>query len=153
MTGPGGCSLVMGGERSQAVMLTRVGEESEISVSGAAGTCDLTLLVVGGGGHDSPLYGGAGSGHLEYRSLQVAAGTVLTARVGYQGQASSLAISGGDTSDIFSFPLVFLILMHVHAFSQIHFMLFLISRFVSKSSFHFIDNSQGCSECSVAFFV
>ena len=77
MTGPGGCSLVMGGERSQAVMLTGVGQESEISVSGAAGTCDLTLLVVGGGGHDSPLYGGAGSGHLEYRSLQVTAGTVL----------------------------------------------------------------------------
>ena len=97
MTGPGGCSLVMGGERSQAVMLTGVGQESEISVSGAAGTCDLTLLVVGGGGHDSPLYGGAGSGHLEYRSLQVTPGTVLTARVGDQQQASSLAIRGGDT--------------------------------------------------------
>ena len=97
MTGPGGCSLVMGGERSQALMLTRVGQESEISVSGAAGTCGLTLLVVGGGGHDSPLYGGAGSGHLEYRSLQVSAGTVLTARVGDQREASSLAISGGDT--------------------------------------------------------
>ena len=87
----------MGGERSQALMLTRVGQESEISVSGAAVTCDLTLLVVGGGGHHSSIYGGAGSGHLEYRSLQVSAGTVLTARVGDQGQASSLAISGGDT--------------------------------------------------------
>ena len=73
MTGPGGCSLVMGGERSQAVMLTRVGQQSEISVSGAAGTCDLTLLVVGGGG--AGYYGGGGSAYMEYRSLQVSPGT------------------------------------------------------------------------------
>ena len=29
----------------------------------------------------------------------MAAGTVLTARVGYQSEASSLAISGGDSGD------------------------------------------------------
>ena len=48
--------------------------------------------------------GGAGSGHLEYRSLQVTPGTLLTARVGRGGayyedqaaEASSLAISGGE---------------------------------------------------------
>ena len=78
-------------------MLTGVGQESEIVVSGAAGTCALTLLVVGGGGHDGSGGGGAGSGHLEYRSFQVAPGMVLTARVGDQQQASSLAIRGGDT--------------------------------------------------------
>ena len=33
----------------------------------------------------------------KYRSLQVTPGTVLTARVGDQREASSLAISGGDT--------------------------------------------------------
>ena len=78
-------------------MLTGVGQESEIVVSGAAGTCALTMLVVGGGGHDGSGGGGAGSGHLEYRSFQVTLGTMLTARVGDQREASSLAIRGGDT--------------------------------------------------------
>ena len=89
------CSLVMGGEEHQAVMVTSVGEAKEIAVTGR-GECNLTLLVVGGGGAFG-YGGGAGSGYLEYRSLQVSAGTVLTARVGDQGQPSSLAISSGDT--------------------------------------------------------
>ena len=93
------CSLVMDGEEHQGVMVTSVGEAREVAVTGW-GECGLTLLVVGGGGRDgggSSTRGGAGSGYMEYRSLQVAAGTVLTARVGDQGQPSSLAISSGDT--------------------------------------------------------
>ena len=92
---PGGCSLAVGGEEQQALMVTSVGEAREIAVTGR-GECNLTLLVVGGGGAFG-YGGGAGSGYLEYRSLQVSAGTVLTATVGYQRQASSLAISGGET--------------------------------------------------------
>ena len=90
-----GCSLLMNGQISQALMLTQVGVSSDILVDGAG--CAVTLLLVGGGGHDSG-YGGAGSGFLKYYpSLEVTPGTVLTARVGGQRQTSSVASSGGDT--------------------------------------------------------
>ena len=76
------CSLTVDGEEQQGVMVTSPGQDTEIVVIGTGlAECDLTLLLVGGGGQESG-DGGAGSGHLEYRSLQVAAGTVLTARVG-----------------------------------------------------------------------
>ena len=77
-------------------MLTDVKQTSEISINGW-GSCDLTLLVVGGGGSGFIGYGGGGSGYLVYRSLQVSAGTLMTANVGSGGQSSSLTISGGDT--------------------------------------------------------
>merc|ERR1712227_710773 len=80
------CGLIM--------MLTKVGQ-SEITIQGE-GSCSLTLLLVGGGGHGGGRVGG-GSGYLEYRSLQVSAGTQMIANVGDQGQSSSLTISGGDT--------------------------------------------------------
>ena len=90
-----GCSLLVNGQISQALMLTQVGVSSDILVDGAG--CAVTLLLVGGGGHDSG-YGGAGSGYLKYYpTLQVTPGTVLTARVGDQRQASSVTSSGGDT--------------------------------------------------------
>ena len=49
----------------------------------------------------------------------------------------------------FSFPHSYI---HLHAFLQIRFMLFLISRFISKSSFHFIDTTSMLLRvfCSVA---
>ena len=76
-------------------MLTDVSKTSEISINGW-GSCNLTLLVVGGGG--CGYSGGAGgSGYLEYRSLQVSGGSVMTAQVGDQGQSSSVTISGGDS--------------------------------------------------------
>ena len=79
------------------MMVTSVGQDTEIVVTGTGlAECDLTLLVVGGGGRDAG-FGGAGSGHLEYRSLQVTPGTVLAARVGGQREASSLASTSGDT--------------------------------------------------------
>ena len=55
-----GCSLTMDGESSQSLMLTSVGETTEISVSGL-GTCELTFLVVGGGGHED-VYSSGGAG-------------------------------------------------------------------------------------------
>ena len=89
------CSLFMDGKEQQGVMVTSPEQEREVEVTGW-GECALTLLVVGGGGRGSG-GGGGGSGLLEYRSLQVTPGTVLTAMVGDQQQASSLAIRGGDT--------------------------------------------------------
>ena len=86
------CSLTLDGVSSQSLMLTSVGQ-SEISVSGWG--CDLTLLVVGGGGHGSS--GGGASGYLQYHSLQVSPGTLLTAWVGDQGQSSHVTLSSGDT--------------------------------------------------------
>ena len=78
----------------KSLMLTKVGNTSEITIQGEG--CNLTLLLVGGGGHGGGRVGG-GSGYLEYRSLQVSAGTQMIANVGDQGQSSSLTISGGDT--------------------------------------------------------
>ena len=79
--------------------MTSPGQDTEVAVTGW-GECGLTLLVVGGGGRDDAQvdsYGGGGSGHLQYRSLQVTPGTVLAARVGGQREASSLASTSGDT--------------------------------------------------------
>ena len=70
--GPDGCSLTLDGEEHQGVMVTSVGEEKEVAVTGR-GECGLTLLVVGGGG--AGYYGGGGSGYIQYRSLQVSSGT------------------------------------------------------------------------------
>ena len=93
-----GCSLVLGGELHTSLVLTA---DQDILVAGRG--CELTLLAVGGGGGGG-LYGGAGSGHLEYRSLGVEAGTVISARVGGQGRASSLALSTGDAAPVTASP-------------------------------------------------
>ena len=77
-------------EKHKALMLTSVGQTSEIEVFGWGNVkCNMTLLVVGGGG-GSGWYGGGGSGYLEYRSLQVAAGTRLMAQVGDRGHSSNV---------------------------------------------------------------
>ena len=52
-----GCSLLVDGQISQALMLTQVGVSSDILVDGAG--CAVTLLLVGGGGHDSGTAGRA----------------------------------------------------------------------------------------------
>ena len=93
------CSLTIDGEEVTSLMLTSVDQTKEISVKRHSGwQCELTFLVVGGGGRDGGNnFGGAGSGYLEYHSVQLTEDTVLTAQVGDQGQASSVSISGGDT--------------------------------------------------------
>ena len=88
----------MEGEELRTVMLNSSGHAwpLDMEITGW-GKCRLTLLVVGGGGDgsSSSSYGcaGGGSGYLQYHSLAVPAGTLLTAQVGDQGQASSLAIA------------------------------------------------------------
>ena len=77
-------------------MLTNVGEQNEVLVQGW-NSCALTLLVVGGGGTGRT--GGGGSGYLQYQTLEVSLGSVITmsALVGSNGQASYLTFSSGDT--------------------------------------------------------
>jgi len=81
----------MNGEKHKALILTSVGQTSEIEVINDWDnvTCNITLFVVGGGGlsHSS---GGGGSGYLEYRSLKVAAGTRLMAQVGDTGHSTNV---------------------------------------------------------------
>ena len=104
ITGPadcsntGGCSLSMNGEKHKALMLTSVGQTSEIEVINDWGnvTCSVALLVVGGGG--KALYSGGGSGYLVYRSVHVAAGTRLTGQVGDSGHSSN--VISPDSSEL-----------------------------------------------------
>ena len=92
---PSGCSLALDGELYPSLMLTDTGYETHhITVTGA-GSCGLTLLLVGCGGNG--VFGGAGSGYLNYRRIQVAPGTVLIADVGEKGYNSYVAIRGGET--------------------------------------------------------
>ena len=73
-----------------------LGEQNEVVVQGWD-SCDLTLLVVGGGG--SGITGGGGSGYIQYQTQKVSLGSVMTlsAQVGSNGQASYLTFSNGDT--------------------------------------------------------
>ena len=88
------CGLALDGEESTSLLLNKTDQTHDVTITGW-GLCHLSFLLVGGGGRGGS--GGAGSGYLEYRSLQVFAGTVLTAQVGDQTKASSVTISGGDT--------------------------------------------------------
>ena len=92
---PPGCSLTLDGELYPSLMLTDTGYETHHITVNGAGSCGLTLLLVGCGGNG--VFGGAGSGYLNYRRIQVAPGTVLIADVGEKGYNSYVAISGGDT--------------------------------------------------------
>ena len=88
------CSLVMDGEEHTSLMLTNTDQTHDVAITGL-GWCDIRFLLVGGGGFG--YFGGGGSGYLEYRSLQVSTGTVLTARVGDEWQSSNVTFSSGDT--------------------------------------------------------
>ena len=86
------CGLALDGEEHTSLMLTHTGQTQSVTLTGW-GLCDLTLLLVGGGGNFGS-YGGGGSGYLEYSHHQVSAGSVLTAQVGGQRQSSSVTTSG-----------------------------------------------------------
>ena len=90
------CSLALDGEENTSLMLNKTGQTHNVTITGW-GSCHLNFLLVGGGGNEGGYDGGAGSGYLEYQSLQVPAGTVLTAQVGDQRQSSSVTLSSGDT--------------------------------------------------------
>ena len=89
------CSLALDGVEHTSLMLNNTDKSNNITITGW-GSCDLTLLLVGGGGRYGSS-GGAGSGYLQYSSLQVSPGTVLTAQVGDQRQSSSVTLSSSDT--------------------------------------------------------
>ena len=88
------CSLTLDGEESTSLLLNKTDQTHDVTITGW-GLCHLSFLLVGGGGNEGG--GGAGSGYLDHRSLQVSAGTVLTAQVGNKGQSSNLTFSSGDT--------------------------------------------------------
>ena len=75
------CGLILDGEENTSLMLTNTDQTHDVTITGW-GLCDISFLLVGGGGRGGSGDAGAGSGYLEYGSLQVSAGTVLTARVG-----------------------------------------------------------------------
>ena len=88
------CSLALDGEENTSLMLTNTDQTHDVTITGW-GQCNIRFLLVGGGGF--AYMDGGGSGYLEYRSLHVSAGTVLTAQVGNKGQSSNLTFSSGDT--------------------------------------------------------
>ena len=99
VTGPvdcsaGKCSLALDGEEARWLMLTDTGKSHHVTISGWG--CHLTLLLVGGGGNEAGGNGGAGSGYLQFSSLDVSPGVVLTAEVGDQRQPSIVTLSTGD---------------------------------------------------------
>ena len=69
---------------------------TNITVDGF-GKCRLKFLVVGGGGDENGADGGAGSGYLQYGSVEVDFGTTIDAKVGQSKQSSVLTFSTGET--------------------------------------------------------
>ena len=98
-----GCSLVtLDGDSLQSLMLTNVSEATDLLVAGVG--CELTVFLVGGGWAGDGA--GGGSGYLQYGSVVVEPGTVITAQVGqggvnyntgYWAQPTTLAFSSGET--------------------------------------------------------
>ena len=94
------CSLILDGEEHTSLMLTNTNKTHDVTITGL-GWCDIRFLLVGSGGWG--YFGGGGSGYLEYRSLQVSAGEVLTAQVGDETAqvgderlSSSVTLRSGD---------------------------------------------------------
>ena len=99
ISGPGDCSqesctLLTNGERHQTLMINDTEAEVSIDVTALGpGSCQLTLLAVGGGGEGSN--GGGGSGYLKYRKVALDPGVnTIRARVGAGSQASTVIING-----------------------------------------------------------
>ena len=90
------CTLQLNGEFYQSLMLTNTSETQYITVNGVA-SCELRFLAVGGGGKYTATGGGAGSGYLQYRTINVNPGTVISLDVGDQAEPSTVAIVNGDT--------------------------------------------------------
>ena len=101
VTGPVECSnscvLEINGEFYSSLMLTNTSETLYVTVNGL-GACKLNFLAVGGGGsYVGNTYAGAGSGYLQYRSLEVDPGTVISTNVGALGESSTVAIINGES--------------------------------------------------------
>ena len=90
------CSISLDGEEQTSLILTNTDKIHDVTIAGL-GWCNISFLLVGGGGSGQYQYGGGGgSGYLEFGSLQVSAGAVLTAQVGDQTESSSVTFSSGD---------------------------------------------------------
>ena len=96
------CALQLFGVSHKFLRLTDTSATYNITVSGVNGSglaqCELRFLAVGGGGrYPGSNGGGAGSGYLKYRTVNVASGTVIDIDVGDEAQPTSVDISNLET--------------------------------------------------------
>ena len=83
VTGPVDCSsnkqqcfLAINGEFYQSLKVTNTSGSQNLTVIGPA-SCELRIFAVGGGGKDAGV-GGAGSGYLQYRVMNLDPGTIVS---------------------------------------------------------------------------
>ena len=79
LNGSNTCNLRMDGKLNKSLMLTDTDKLHTIHLVGPD-SCQVRVLVVGGGGYSS--YGGGGSGEVLYDTIQLNPGTVISAKVG-----------------------------------------------------------------------
>ena len=79
LNGSNACNLRMDGKLNTSLMLTDTDKLHTIHLVGPD-SCQVRVLVVGGGGYSS--YGGGGSGEVLYDTIQLNPGTVISAKVG-----------------------------------------------------------------------
>ena len=106
VTGPVDCSsntqqcfLAIHGEFYQSLKVTNTSGSQNLTVIGPA-SCELRILAVGGGGKDASEghVGGAGSGYLQYRVMNLDPGTIVSMDVGDLGEPSTVTIvNTGET--------------------------------------------------------
>jgi len=84
------CSFNVNGDSVKSLMVT----EDQVDVTVIAfGSCELTILAVGGGGKG--YYGGGGSGYLQYQKILLSTGiSSLHAVAGASAQPSSVTFNG-----------------------------------------------------------
>ena len=84
------CSFNVNGDSLMSLMVTE--DEVDVTVN-AFGSCELTILAVGGGGVG--FYQGGGSGYLQYQKISLSTGiTSLQATAGANAQPSSVTFNG-----------------------------------------------------------
>ena len=84
------CSFEVNGDSLWSLMLIEDEVDLKVNVSGS---CELTILAVGGGGWGE--YQGGGSGYLKYQKICLSTGiTSLHAKAGGDSQSSSVIYDG-----------------------------------------------------------
>jgi len=93
-TGPADCystaECFFNGDSPKSVMVTE--DQVDVTVN-VFGSCELTILAVGGGGQGN--FQGGGSGYLQYQKISLSSGiTSLHATAGARAQPSSVTFNG-----------------------------------------------------------
>ena len=87
------CSLVFNGESSTALKLTDTSDAFNVSLVSNGNTCLSHFFLVGGGG-SAPVFGGAGSGYLNYITRGYSEDIIAKIQVGGDGQTTRVIIEG-----------------------------------------------------------